>query len=185
MSDLNAKEQAVLEVIRAAGKPIKHRAICAAIENPWYDRKSSYHASVSSTLGSLRSKGLIAPVEVRQARSIHGQGRLVRPVARSWFATPVGMGFSKGGVVGTFPRRIIGDECQHHHYPWQANAIERIVPTSKIVVSMRAGRGRPFTDDMKQMLDDLGIKPPPDYAEYAARIRREIARSFGIPKDLF
>lgn len=179
MITINDREQAVLDVLREANKPMKHGAICQAIKAPWYDKQSSFSASVSSTLGWLRSKGLIAPLEVRRQRPIYTAHGLVTPTDRSWFVTPAGMGFT-GWIVSEKKPRIVGNQGQHGLMSYQAKAIKRVVPGSVIVRSMQR---LPHTDDMKQMLDDLGIKPPIDYAEYAKRIQVEIAKAMGIPYE--
>lgn len=86
IDSMTHREKVVLQVLSDADEPLDHKQICMRITEPWYEKRTSFRASVSSTLGIMRSKGLIKARQIPTGDApIRTQGyHMITPTIRVW-----------------------------------------------------------------------------------------------------
>ena len=157
----------VLAVLRASDKPMLHREVVRAITEPWYEKPSSFKASVSSCLGVLRSHGLIRCHEREIPLGYNGRHSYKR-IERRWYAVP--KTFHSGGVISA--RLPVADEYLglpavlrsqpfHMQQPSRVHRPGRnnlATYTETVVLNINGAEPRwrpPATPNTVQMLDDI------------------------------
>jgi hypothetical protein len=183
IDDLSEREKAILVVLSEADRPLFHWQVVDRLE-PWYEKPSSFKASVSSHLASMKAKGLIKSRNMPTGeRTVYVRGRRIEPTKRAWFTDNFKMarakvplkhdpiaygelvGFNSGGIVNLRPYQQASvdsfkqqpDRAFRPHRPDAGKSV-----TVNISVDTKAFRrglhmftARPRTDDMIQMLDDI------------------------------
>ena len=180
IESMTDREKAILLVLSEADEALDHKQICMRIAEPWYEKGSSFRASVSSTLGVMRSKGLIKAklLSTGDPEVMTRDRRWVQPKIRVWTTNGYAMARGhSGGLVKSDPAafvRLIGDTgpaptVLRHYQQQVVDQISEAFGVATAVVERRThfGKSREITIKISA---DTGASLNPKHLDFKAPI---------------